>query len=240
MAAGLVSVASELLFPRFCVLCKAWTELGSDSLCSTCKAGIDQERRVPCCPTCARSVAPYGVVKQRCGHCRKRVTRLTATARIGRYHGPLGTLLRSYKYKGHDELEPLLTEWLSEVLREAAWIEHVEAVLCVPTHWRHRINRPFHAAEALALSVARQHSLPYVPILRRVRGGPHQIMLSYTARVENVRGAFRLRKGVTLHAPRLLLIDDVMTTGATLDECAKVLRAGGAAEVYGAIVACAD
>jgi predicted amidophosphoribosyltransferase len=77
-------------------------------------------------------------------------------------------------------------------------------------------------------------------VLRRVRGGPHQIGLSHSQRVENVRGAFAMARGVTLRGARLLLVDDVMTTGATLNECAKVLRRGGAAEVYAAVVLTVD
>ena len=130
----------------------------------------------------------------------------------------------------------LLGGWLVEAIETAPWRERIEAVVSVPTHWKRRFNRPFHAADALASVVARKVSLPHVPVLRRVRAGPRQIGLSHTERSANVRGAFSIRKGVTLRNARLLLIDDVRTTGATLEECAKVLRRGGAAEVYAAVV----
>lgn len=84
--------------------------------------------------------------------------------------------------------------------------------------------------------MARRLNLPLVRVLRRTRAGPHQIGLSYTARAANVRGAFAMRPGVELRDARLLLIDDVRTTGATINECAKVLQASGAAEVYAAVV----
>lgn len=125
---------------------------------------------------------------------------------------------------------------MAEAVETAPWRERVEAVVSVPTHWKRRFNRPFHAADALASFVARRVNLPHLAVLRRVRAGPHQIGLSPTDRAANVRGAFAVRKGVTLHDARLLLIDDVRTTGATVEECAKVLRREGAAEVYAAVV----
>jgi ComF family protein len=130
----------------------------------------------------------------------------------------------------------LLGGWLAEAIETAPWRDRIEAVVSVPTHWKRRFNRPFHAADALASYIARKVNLPHVSVLRRVRAGPHQIGLSHTERTANVRGAFALRNGVSLRDARVLLIDDVRTTGATLEECAKVLRRGGAAEVYAAVV----
>ena len=127
-------------------------------------------------------------------------------------------------------------ELLAEAVETAPWRGCIEAVVSVPTHWKRRFHRPFHAADALASYVAGRIVLPHVSVLRRVRAGPHQIGLSPTERTANVRGAFALRKGLTIRGARVLLIDDVRTTGATLEECAKVLRRGGAAEVYAAVV----
>jgi len=148
----------------------------------------------------------------------------------------MGELLRGYKYQGREQLGPMLGRMLAEVVSTAPWRARVEAVVAVPTHWRHRLNRQLHAAEVLAAHVAQATELPYLPLLRRVRAGPHQVGLAATRRYENVRGAFALRRGAALRAARILVVDDVRTTGATLEECAKVLRRGGAAEVYGAVV----
>ncbi len=148
----------------------------------------------------------------------------------------VGVLLRSYKYHAREELGPLLGGWLADVVTKAPWLEHVEAIVSVPTHWTHRLTRPLYAADAIAAVVARQTGLPHVPILRRVRGGKHQIGLDFAERVANVRGVFAIRRRVTLHGARLLLIDDVKTTGATLNECARVLREGGAEIVYAAVI----
>jgi ComF family protein len=157
----------------------------------------------------------------------------------GDEHGGLsriGQLLRTYKFHAREELGPLLGSWLANVIAGAPWRDRVEGIVAVPTHWRRRIQRPFHAADDLAAIVAEHTALPRLPILKRTRAGPHQIGLNYEERVRNVRGAFALRRGVKLRDTRLLLIDDVKTTGATINECARVLREDGAAEVYAAVV----
>ncbi len=98
------------------------------------------------------------------------------------------------------------------------------------------MGRPLYPAERLAKIVSKRTSLPMVSILRRASGRRHQVGLSYTERMKNVRGAFAVRRGVSLRDARLLVIDDVKTTGATINEVAKVLREAGAAEVYAAVV----
>ena len=194
------------------------------------------DRAEEACPTCAASVAPFEVAESLCRRCREETPRLKGAVRVGAYGPDLGRLLRSYKYQAREELEPVLAGWLTDAVREAVWLDRVEAIVSVPTHWRHRLTRPLHAAEALAAFVAKRTTRPHLPILQRTRAGPHQVGLSYSQRASNIRGAFAVRKGVDLNKARLLLVDDVKTTGATIDECAKVLNRAGAAEVYAAVV----
>ncbi|UCE60166.1 MAG: ComF family protein [Phycisphaerales bacterium] len=130
-----------------------------------------------------------------------------------------------------------MSDWLTTAVQQASWFDRIEGVTSVPTHWMRSLTRSFHPAGVIASAVAQQIGLPYLPLLHRVRSGPHQIGLSYTDRVKNVHGAFALRKGIALRKARVLLIDDVKTTGATLGECVKILLRGGASEVYGAVVA---
>ena len=235
--AKLLGSIAELVFPPRCTACGTWRRVGgAGPLCGECREAIHRERTVPTCPTCAAPVAPYEISLGRCGQCRGRSLRIEGTVRVGIYGDLLGQLLRAYKYHGREELALLLGGWLAEAIEAAPWRERIEAVVSVPTHWKRRFHRPFHAADALASHVAQEASLPHVPILRRVRAGPRQIGLSDTERAANVRGAFAIRKGVVLRDARVLLIDDVRTTGATLEECAKVLRRSGAAEVYAAVV----
>ncbi len=233
-ARGVGCAAADLLFPPRCLLC---LEGGDHTpFCPTCADQIAAERSRPACPTCGSDVAAYEVRLDRCAACRGRSTKISATARVGPYRVALGRLFRGYKFQDRDELGPLLGDWLVEAVGNAHWLERVEAVVSVPTHWIRRLDRKFHAAEVLADHLARDLRLPHVSLLRRTRAGRHQLGLSFAQRAANVRGAFALTPGVTLRGARLLLVDDVRTTGATVEECAKVLRRGGATEVYCAVV----
>ncbi len=99
--------------------------------------------------------------------------------------------------------------------------------------------KPFSPPMLLARRLGKRIGLPVLPLLRRTEGGRHQIGLSYAQRIENVRGKFKPHWAWRLCNARVLLVDDVKTTGATLHECARMLRAAGAVEVYGAVVAVA-
>jgi ComF family protein len=155
---------------------------------------------------------------------------------VGEYFGQLAAMIRAYKYGRHEEFEPILSAFLTEVVARSPWFERVETIVPVPSYWTRRLRRPIHPAEVLAARVASVAGLPIARLLRRTRGGPHQVGLNYTARIANAQGAFAVRSGVELRNTRLLLIDDVRTSGATLEECARVLRRKGAAEVYAGVL----
>lgn len=106
-------------------------------------------------------------------------------------------------------------------------LDGADALVPVPLHWIRQYRRGFNQAEELARGVG----LPVVDALRRSRRTVTQTDLPEGQRLANVSGAFRLRRGVTICGQVLVLVDDVSTTGATLDACARVLLAGGAAEV---------
>ncbi|HNQ23907.1 MAG TPA: ComF family protein [Phycisphaerae bacterium] len=228
----------DAVFPPRCLVCESSLPAGltTVALCSDCRDEVQAERQRPYCPTCANSVAPYELSGGRCRECREVSLRVGGIVRVAGYRGPLGELMRAYKYHGQEAPGLLLAQWLAAAVQAAPWSGWVEAVVPVPTHWRHRLRRPLHAAEELARHVARSAGLPLVPLLRRRRGGPHQVGLPSAQRQPNVRGAFALEPGVQLETARLLLIDDVRTTGSTLEECAKVLLRAGAAEVYAGVV----
>lgn len=149
-------------------------------------------------------------------------------------------LIRQCKYAEREDLLKPLSGWMVEEVRRQAWHSCVDAVTFVPTHWTRRLARPFHAAELLASAISVSLSIPRVALLRRTRGGPHQTGLSFTARVENVRGAFAVRRGTRLEGATLMLVDDVRTTGATVEECTRVLLRAGAAKVYAVVAARVD
>jgi len=229
-ASGLV----DLAFPPRCACCSEW---GNSPLCEKCSDEIARERLTESCPVCAGNVGPFEASWDGCGACRDMRLRVWGTSRIGAYGAKAGVLIRQYKFRERQDVEPLLIDWLADSIASSRWADRVEAVTYVPTHWRRMLKGRFHVARVLACGVAKRLDLPCVTLLRRTRSGPRQLGLSYNQRIENVRGAFSLIPGAGVRNARILIIDDVRTTGATLEECAKALRRGRATEVYAAVVA---
>lgn len=149
------------------------------------------------------------------------------------YAGPMAEAVRGLKYGRRTELAPVLGAMLATRALELAG--EVDAVVPVPLHRARLRRRGFNQAALLARPVARALAVPFhASDLRRVRDTPAQAGLGAAERATNVRGAF-----VALRAPgsRVLLIDDVRTTGATLAECAEALRVAGAERVFTLVLA---
>ncbi|NOT01696.1 MAG: ComF family protein [Phycisphaerales bacterium] len=194
----------------------------------------------PACPRCAHSVGPFGVQDAGCMFCRDKNRQINASVRAGRYTGTTATLLRAFKYHGRDELDDVFGRILFDALQLADWTGTVDALVIVPTHWRHSLRRAYYAPALLARNLSRRTKIPIAPILRRVTGGPHQFNVPHSERAANIRGKFSTIPGVHIDGATLCLIDDVSTTGATLDECARVLRRTGAAAVFAAVATRVD
>lgn len=236
---GLGRAATALVYPKSCLICRTFEIELDASICVECRSGLRDARSAASCPRCAGPIGPYGAATGFCQKCRNRTLRVGGTVRVAMYDGVFAALIRAWKYHGQERLAAPLGMWLVEQVRASSWADRIEAVVPVPTHWLHRLGRPLYAAETLATATAKRMDRPCVPLLRRVRAGPHQIGLTYTQRQANVRGAFAVARGVRINQARVLLIDDVRTTGATLEECARILLKAGCADVYAAVAATA-
>ena len=232
--------AVDLIFPPRCLVCGEPGESGEEGLCRLCRQSVDGGRASAACPRCGATVALFAVARGSCARCRHHSPGVDGTVRIGPYTEVLSHILRAYKFHGQEGFELILGRWLAETVESASWHDELEAVVSVPAYWTRRLTGSLHAAERIGAVVATHLGLSHVPLLHRVRGGPSQIGLTYTQRLQNVKGAFRVRRGFKMVSAKLLLVDDVRTTGATLAECARVLRRAGAKKVYAAAVVSAD
>lgn len=208
--------------PLRCLLCGAAGADGID-LCAACAAELPRNPR--CCRRCALPLATSAAL---CGECQRRAPRWDAAWAPFRYGWPLDRLESRYKF-GADLAagRVLSTLWA----RESCPLERPELILTVPLHRQRLRQRGYNQALELARPLARALAVPLRhDVLQRRRATDAQTELDAVARRRNVRGAFAVREGVALPA-HVAVLDDVMTTGATLAECARVLKRAGARRV---------
>lgn len=228
----------ELIFPPRCQVCQMFSRW---PICDNCARSFDVITP-PACVDCGKPFDPAAVPAPRCGACASGRHYVQAVRSFGLHVGRLRDAVNSLKFRGRLRLVEPLGKRLVHVLDESSPFPlrpcgPLTGIVPVPLHPARRRERGFDQAELLASVVSRHVRIPMWPrLLMRTRYTQPQVGLNPAERRQNVRGAFRLRYPITLTGMRLLLIDDVYTTGSTLDECARVLRQGGAEAVYAVTV----
>jgi ComF family protein len=164
----------------------------------------------------------------RCGLCRRGVRGFDAAYSFGFYEDELRELIHLFKYGRVQTLAEPLGRLLALALPRD---QEFDLIVPMPLHWRKRWQRGFNQSALLASEIGRRSNVPVKNALRRIRPTVPQAGLTNAKRRLNVSGAFRGRRGLTLKNKRVLLVDDVMTTGATAASCARALKLSGATQV---------
>lgn len=172
-----------------------------------------------------------------CTLCRLGLQGFDAVYSYGSYEGPMRELIHLYKYGGVVPLAHYFGGLLSLALPRE---QRFDAIVPMPLHWRKRWQRGFNQSELLAREIARRWDVPVRHLLRRKRATVPQAGLTNAKRRANVQGAFALRRAGDLTGQRILLVDDVITTGATASACGRLLRRAGAAQITVLAVARTD
>ncbi|PZP27686.1 MAG: ComF family protein [Roseateles depolymerans] len=219
-----------------CSVCRSWS---SQPVCDDCLKRY--ARPVPRCWTCAARlpVELMGHERPRCGACLTQPPPLDRCIAALDYSFPWDGLLQRFKYHQALDLRESLLSRLNQTLA-AAQVDAPDWVLPVPLSSSRLGERGYNQAYELARTLARQHGWRCRhDLLLRVRDNEHQAGLSLQQRAANVRGVFAVEplRAQTLRGARVALLDDVMTTGATLYELARVLRAAGVPQVQAWVVA---
>lgn len=205
----ILEVLTALLYPPKCPFCGRVLEDGREGVCPRCEASLprtaaEDEKAVEGCQGC---LAPLW------------------------YRDRVVEAVHRYKFRGGQDHAPLLGAMMARCLSER-WEEPLDAVTWAPLSPRRLRERGYDQAGLLAYEVGARLGLRVVPLLEKVRNAPPQSGLEDAGeRRDNVRGAYRVREGAHCAGLRLALVDDVITTGATLSECAGALREAGAASV---------
>jgi ComF family protein len=224
MLADLGRRIGRLLFSGNCFLCRG---KAADTLCTECDADLPRLTGM-LCPRCALA-SPGGAV---CGRCLTQAPQYDATVAVLAYDFPADVLVQALKFRGELALAPFLGGLLSKCISS----RNVDCIVPVPLSSVRLRERGYNQALEIARGIASATGIRLAPELcERTRDTPAQMDLPLAARAKNVRGAF--------HCPRLVagakiaVLDDVMTTGATLDEIAGTLKRAGAAGVENWVIA---
>jgi ComF family protein len=198
-------------------------------LCGRCRAALATPLR-QACAVCARPLAAWALpADYRCGACRESPPAFDRLLALWSYQPPLDAVVRGLKFGRLDYLGSHLAAALVEGLGDR--LAGFDRVVPVPLHWRRRLARGYNQAERIARPLSGLLGLPCAPALRRRRATPPQSLQGRAARLTNLRKAFQVPRPERVHGLRILLVDDVATTGATLDAAAAALRKAGAATV---------
>jgi len=225
------------LYPRNCSACGVSAPEPLSHFCWEClSASLKIEP-----PFCARCGDPVsGMIEHDyiCFFCKKTEPAFLRARSAFRYEGAVAEALRALKYRGALHVVPDLAELLAACVRAEYFEAAFDVVAAVPLHPARLRARGSNQSALLARALARRLGIPYAARLtRRTRPTPTQTGLTAPERADNVRNAFKTGSARRLKGKHVLLVDDVMTTGATVNACAHALKRGGAVSVSAVTVA---
>jgi ComF family protein len=231
-----VAALVTLLYPPVCTICGANTPAGK-YLCDQC----DEKAVRILGPFCQKCTEPFeGAITSSftCANCAHRAIHFDAAVAAYRSRGIVREIIHSFKYNRQIYLRRLIARWLCAALDdERLRNRRFDVIVPVPLHPTRQRERGFNQASLLAELLSAEISVPSKLLLERTRYTTTQTALDRAERMENLHNAFRLRKTANVRDLHVLLIDDVLTTGSTLSECARVLKRAGAISVHAATAA---
>ncbi|OGP87516.1 MAG: hypothetical protein A2156_10920 [Deltaproteobacteria bacterium RBG_16_48_10] len=221
----------QFFLPPQCYCCEAFLPEGQQGLCTDCLSTIRWIEP----PFCMRCGIPFVSRKDKshlCGICLEKHRYFTMGRALGYYEGPLRDAIHRWKYQGKIHLSPLFGEWMAGSFFQYWKSDLFDFVIPVPLHSQRLRERGFNQALLLAKELSRRIGIPYrKQVLKKGKPTVPQVSLSGMDREKGVKGTFHLKDEGEAEEKAILLVDDVYTTGATVNECAKVLLAGGAKRV---------
>jgi|WetSurMetagenome_2_1015567.scaffolds.fasta_scaffold103968_2 ComF family protein len=219
----------DCLYPPRCQVCKQFAE---EAFCAACREQVVRIKP-PICRNCGLPLDPQATGPELCPDCREAPSPITWARAAGIYQGTLQQAILNFKFSGRRVLAKPLAGLLAETYGDGLCPkETFDAVGPVPLHPQRRKERGYNQSELLAEYFCRATGLELAKdLLQRVRPTLPQVMLPRPERAKNVRGAFAVRDKSAVTGKAILLIDDIATTGATIEECARVLTKAGAEKV---------
>jgi len=233
--ADLPEAVLDVIYPRRCVYCaSSMDRIERRSLCGTCwdKLPLIKSPFCPCCGIPFKSeYAHQWSPDHLCQDCRQSRRRFDSARYVGTYESPLRELVLAFKLKGNPTAGGDCTDLIKENVSSLMEGKKLDMVINVPLHQRRLLSREFDQAGLLAEAAAGALRLPFPSgSLTRVINTGSQTKVK--DRKKNVRGAFMVKRPEMVAGKSVLLVDDVFTSGATMEECSRVLKRSGAAAVH--------
>ncbi|MDD2335236.1 MAG: ComF family protein [Geobacteraceae bacterium] len=223
----------DILFPPRCHVCRCFLAEPTDiHLCDGCREKILTVRS-PLCTICGVPFATENGIDHTCGHCLTTQRPFAGARAAARFEGPLQELIHRFKYGRKIHLSRPLGLLTATALGNFHPATSADCIIPVPLHRRRLRERGFNQSQLIGQILAKSWEIPLsVHNLRRIHWTKPQTGLSAAERERNIRNAFEVALPDRVKGKRLLLVDDVYTTGSTVTECAKTLRQSGAKEIH--------
>jgi ComF family protein len=229
----------DLLYPPQCSWCKDDIPAADDdiALCDDCRILLAPPI-TPCCCRCSAAISYVPGMGEDCIHCRWRQYRFKRVVALANYRKELRKAIWDTKYTTGEVLAQAFAKLLLQRRMESLKELNADIVVPVSMHWLRRLRRGANGPEIMAAALARGLRLPLAAgALRRTKLTPRQSESTLKQRLVNQRGSFKVRGRKQIRGRRILLVDDVLTTGATCNAATKALLSAGAAAVVVAVIA---
>jgi len=221
-----------------CLNCQQEMVEAGSVLCADCWGGLASVCSADYCRRCGRDVSRYAIYEGTCPKCAGEEIHFDGIARAGIYARSLQDIVLVFK-RGRSELDSV-TGWLADsALQVSQFYEEIDFFVPVPLHWFKRLIRGYNQSLLLAKRLNRTSAKISTDLVRIRYTKAQPTMPSAAAREKNVAGAFAVRYRHPFAGRSVCLVDDIKTTGATLNECAKTLKQAGASKVFALVLAVA-
>jgi competence protein ComFC len=229
---------NHLLWPAVCSNCKRSICETDNALCKSCWDELLYCTGGDYCRRCGRDASRFAILEGTCPDCQGKQIYFDQIARSGVYADALQKLIFAFK-KGRTELNSTLSLLANSALQGSGFCNDIEFFIPVPLHWSRRLARGYNQSLVLVKKLKHPSAKISTDLVRIRRTKSQPTMTSAAARARNVADAFAVRHRHKFKGAKVCLIDDIKTTGATLNECAKTLKEAGASKVYALVLAVA-
>lgn len=220
-----------LIYPEVCISCSKKLAYDERFLCAHCTKMITALKD-PVCKKCSRELPPFLQESRPCSDCKKRSFSFRKNISILKYDTITKKMFHELKYQRRRNIVRLFYPYIDTAFGEISRAYSDLLLTCVPLDPARQRQRGFNQSRLICDYIVRTyHIRADYSLLKRNASRTPQSMLNRTERMHNVHGLFRASKKDTLHGANILLVDDIVTTGSTVDECSRVLRRAGARSV---------